>query len=53
MMMMMMISSIDLTSFARICFSLVSLSLILAKRLIVSLKHYKRVLEILAKVNIF
>ena len=27
------ISSIDLSSFARICFSLVSLSLILAKRL--------------------
>ena len=40
------ISSVDLTSFAHICFSLVSLSLILAKRLIASLKHYKRILEI-------
>ena len=34
------------SSFARICFSLVSLSIILAKRLIASLKHYKRILEI-------
>ena len=40
------ISSIDLSSFARICFSVVSLSLILAKCLIASLKHYKRILEI-------
>ena len=37
---------VDLTSFVHICFSLVSLSLILAKRLIVSWKHYKRILEI-------
>ena len=47
------ISSLDLSSFARICFSLVLLSLILAKRLIASLKDYKRILEILATVNIF
>ena len=40
------IPSVDLTSFAHICFSLVSLSLILAKRLIASLKHYRRILEI-------
>ena len=40
------ISSVNLTSFAHICFSLVLLSLILAKRLIASLKHYKRILEI-------
>ena len=40
------ISSIDLSSFACICFSLVSLSLILAKCLIASLKYYKRILEI-------
>ena len=40
------ISSVDLTSFAHICFSLVSLSLILAKRLIASFKHYKGILEI-------
>ena len=40
------ISSIDLSSFARICFSLVSLSLTLAKRLIAFLKHCKRILEI-------
>ena len=40
------ISSIDSSSFARICFSVVSLSLILAKRLIASLKHKKRILEI-------
>ena len=33
------ISSIDLSSFARICFSFVSLSLILAKRVIATLKH--------------
>ena len=33
-------------SFAFICLSLVSLSLILAKRLIAFLKHYKRILEI-------
>ena len=40
------ISSIDSSSIIRICFSVVSLSLILAKRLIASLKHYKRILEI-------
>ena len=40
------ISSIDLSSFARICFSLVSLSLIFVKCLIASLKHNKRILEI-------
>ena len=40
------ISSIDSSSFACICFSLVSLSLILAKLLIASLKYYKRILEI-------
>ena len=40
------ISSVDLTSSAHICLSLVSLSLILAKRLIASLKHCKRILEI-------
>ena len=40
------IPSVDLTSFAHICLRLVSLSLILAKRLIASLKHYKRILEI-------
>ena len=40
------ISFIDVSSFARICFSLVSLSLILAKRLIATLKHYKGILEI-------
>ena len=39
-------SYVDLTSFAHICFGLVSLSLILAKRLIASLKHYRRILEI-------
>ena len=39
-------SSLALSSFARICFSLVSLSLILAERLITSLKHYKRIWEI-------
>ena len=39
------ISSIDL-SFVHICFSLGSLSLILAKRLIATLKHYKRILEV-------
>ena len=33
-------------SFVRICYSLVSLSLILAKRLIATLKDYKRILEI-------
>ena len=40
------ISSIDSSSFARICFSVVSPSLILAKRLIAILKHYKGILEI-------
>ena len=40
------ISSINSSSVARICFSVVSLSLILAKRLIATLKHYKRILEI-------
>ena len=40
------ISSIDSSSFARICFSVVSLSLILAKRLIATSKHYKWILEI-------
>ena len=40
------ISSIDLSSFACTCLSLVPLSLILAKRLIASLKHCKRILEI-------
>ena len=40
------ILSVNLTSFAHICFSFVLLSLILAKRLIASLKHYKRILEI-------
>ena len=40
------ISSVDLTSFARICFSLISLLLILAKHLIASLKHYKKIFEI-------
>ena len=39
------ISSVDLIYFAHICFSLVSLSLILVKRLIASLKHYMRILE--------
>ena len=38
------ISSID--SFARICFSVVSLSLIFAKRFIATLKHYKGISEI-------
>ena len=40
------LSSIDLSSFAFICLSLVPLSLILAKRLIASLKNYKKILEI-------
>ena len=40
------ISSVDLTSFEHICFSLVSLSLILARRFIASLKHYKGIFEI-------
>ena len=40
------ISSIDSSSFARIYFSIVLLSLILAKRLIATLKHYKGILEI-------
>ena len=40
------ISSIDSSSFARICFSVVSLSLILAKRLIATLEHYRGILEI-------
>ena len=40
------ISSVDLTFFAHICFSLASLSLVLAKRLIASLKHCKGILEI-------
>ena len=40
------ISSVDLSSFACICLSLVLLWLILAKRLIASLKHYARILEI-------
>ena len=39
------ISSIDLSSFACICLSLVSLSLILAKCLIAILKHYKRIFK--------
>ena len=40
------ISSIDSSSFARICFSVVLLSVILAKRLVATLKHYKGILEI-------
>ena len=40
------ISFIDSSSFVNICFSVISFSLILAKRLIASLKHYKRILEI-------
>ena len=40
------ISSINSSSFARICFSVVSLSLILVKYLIATLKHYKGILEI-------
>ena len=40
------ITSIDSSSFALICFSVVSLSLILAKRLIATIKHYKGILEI-------
>ena len=40
------IASIDSFSFTRICFSVVSLSLSLAKRLIATFKHYKGILEI-------
>ena len=40
------ISSVDSSSFARTCFSIVLLSLILATRLITTLKHYKGILEI-------
>ena len=40
------ISSIDSSSFAHNCFSVVSLSLIFAKRLIATLKYYKGILEI-------
>ena len=40
------ISSADSSSVVRICFSLISLSLILAERLIATLKHYKRILEV-------
>ena len=40
------IFSINSSSFAHICFSIVLLPLILAKRLIATLKHYKRILEI-------
>ena len=47
------LSSIDSSSFARICSSFVSLSLTLAKRLIASWKHYKRNFEYLTTVNIF
>ena len=47
------ISSIDSSSFARICFSVVSLSLILAKRLIATLKHYEGILEIWLKLIFF
>ena len=39
--------------FACICLSLVSLSLVLAKRLIASLKHYKRILEICLQLILF
>ena len=40
------VSFIQSSSFTHICFSFVSLSLILAKRLIATLKHYKRILEV-------
>ena len=40
------VSSIESPSFAHICFSFVSLSLILAKHLIATLKHYKGILEV-------
>ena len=40
------ISSYNSLSVAHICFSFVSLSLILAKHLIATLKHYKRILEV-------
>ena len=40
------LNPLSMSSFAHICFNLVSLSLILAKRLIASLKHYKVILEI-------
>ena len=43
------VSSINSSSFARICFSVVSLSSILAKRLIATLKYYKGILEIWLK----
>ena len=45
------ISSIESSSFVRICFSVVSLSLILAKRLIATLKHYRGILEILLQLT--